>query len=157
VKDNWYNGSGKSVKFADVLADIKTHSRKEGTIFIGTDNQVIKKECIFSTAICLHGAKEQTGGRYYFRKLRFKRSEYPTLLIRITSEVQNSVQIAMKMLEFCPLVDIEIHLDISPSNKQEKTSKFADMLVGYAKGTGFECKTKPNAFAATTVADKHTK
>jgi len=30
-------------------------------------------------------------------------------------------------------------------------------LVGYAKGSGFECKVKPDAFAASTIADKHSK
>ena len=34
---------------------------------------------------------------------------------------------------------------------------FADMMIGYAKGVGFPCKVKPDAFAATSVADKHNK
>ena len=52
---------------------------------------------------------------------------------------------------------IELHLDISASDKKEATSRFSDMLVGYAKGVGFPCKIKPDAFAATSVADKHNK
>ena len=51
----------------------------------------------------------------------------------------------------------ELHLDISPSDKKERTSRFADMMIGYAKGVGFACKVKPDAFAATSVADKHNK
>ena len=31
------------------------------------------------------------------------------------------------------------------------------MLIGYAKGVGFKCKVKPNAFAASSIADKHSK
>ena len=49
------------------------------------------------------------------------------------------------------------HLDVSSSEKDTKTSKFSDMLIGYAKGSGFECKVKPLAFAASSVADRHSK
>ncbi len=76
---------------------------------------------------------------------------------RITSEVQKSIDVGLKILSYCPQVKIELHLDISESDKNTKTSKFADMLVGYAKGIGFDCKIKPQAFAASSVADKHSK
>ena len=56
-----------------------------------------------------------------------------------------------------PEATIEIHLDISSSDKGEKTSSYADMLIGYAKGVGFECKVKPESFAASSIADKHSK
>jgi uncharacterized protein len=155
--NNWYNGKGKTTIFTDIVADIKNHSNINGRVYIGTDSQVIKQECIFSTAICLHGGVGQEGGRYYIRKIKFNADKFPSLLSRITSEVEKSISIAMKVLKDIPKVDIELHLDISPSEKQEKSSKFADMLVGYTKGVGFECKVKPDAFAATTIADKHTK
>ena len=76
---------------------------------------------------------------------------------RITEEVQKSVNTGLKLLTFCPKIDIELHLDVSPEHKGEGTSKFSKMLVGYAKGSGFDCKIKPNAFAASSVADKHSK
>ena len=153
----WHSGSGECVPYRDIIKDIKKHSKNNGTVFVGTDSQVVKNQCIFSTAICLHGATDQQGGKYFFKKTKFKKSKYPTLVERITSEVQSSIQIAFEVLRFCPLLNIEIHVDVSPSNKKEKSSKFADMLIGYAKGVGFECKIKPDAFAATTIADKHTK
>ena len=76
---------------------------------------------------------------------------------RITYEVENTVNTALNILGQCPAVNIELHLDISASDKKEATSRFSDMLVGYAKGVGFPCKIKPDAFAATSVADKHNK
>ena len=72
-------------------------------------------------------------------------------------EVEKSIAIALKILRDIPTVNIELHLDVSPSEKKEKSSKFADMLIGYARGVGFECKVKPEAFAATSIADKHTR
>ena len=54
-------------------------------------------------------------------------------------------------------MDLVQKLDISSADKKEKTSSYADMLIGYAKGVGFKCKVKPNAFAASSIADKHSK
>tara|TARA_B100000287_G_scaffold337252_1_gene323073 strand:- start:320 stop:790 length:471 start_codon:yes stop_codon:yes gene_type:complete len=155
--NKWYNGSGNTAMFVDIVADIKNHANVKGKVYVGTDSQVVRGECIFSTAICLHGANNQEGGRYYIRKVRFKANKFPSLLARISSEVEKSIAIALKILEDIPKVDIELHLDVSPSEKKSKSSRFADMLVGYARGVGFECKVKPDAFAATTIADKHTK
>jgi len=31
------------------------------------------------------------------------------------------------------------------------------MLIGYVKGSGYECRIKPDAFAAASIADKHSK
>jgi predicted RNase H-related nuclease YkuK (DUF458 family) len=56
-----------------------------------------------------------------------------------------------------PDAEIELHLDISPAHKQNGTSQFADMLTGFAKGSGFNVKIKPNAWASQSVADKHSK
>lgn len=155
--NNWYNGSRIETSFTDIVVDIKNHANLGGKVYIGTDSQVIKNQCIFSTAICLHGATNQEGGRYYIRKIKFNSKEFPSLLSRISSEVEKSIAIAMKILKDIPKVNIELHLDVSPSENKTKSSKFADMLIGYAKGVGFECKVKPDAFAATTIADKHTK
>ena len=153
----WFNGSGETVTFEDIAVDIKKHAKVNGTVYIGTDSQVIRNECIFSTAICLHGADHQEGGRYYIRKVKFDSNKFSSLIERITSEVEKSIAIALKILRDIPTVNIELHLDVSPSEKKEKSSKFADMLIGYARGVGFECKVKPEAFAATSIADKHTR
>ena len=139
---DWQSGSGNRISYSEIIELAKDHSRKKGTIFIGTDSHVEKKQCIFSTVICFHGASDQIGGRYFYKKTRFTAFKFPTILERITLEVEKSVQLS---------------LDISSSDKKEKTSSYADMLIGYARGVGFKCKVKPNAFAATSIADKHSK
>ena len=155
--NNWHTGSGESITFDEIVDIIKEHSKRNGNVFVGTDSFVQKKKCIFSTAIALANADGQKGGRYFFKKNKFNISKYNTLMQRITSEVQYSIDIGMKILQLCPKISIELHLDISDSDKNTKTSKFSEMLVGYAKGNGFDCKIKPDAFAATSIADKHSK
>tara|TARA_R100000458_G_C8235437_1_gene215933 strand:+ start:286 stop:756 length:471 start_codon:yes stop_codon:yes gene_type:complete len=153
----WFTGAGEQIGFQEILDIIGSHSSETGHVCVGTDSFIKKNECIFATAICLYGAKDQKGGRYFIKRNKIKKSKYKTLVQRITEEVQRSVEIGFQILEMHPVVNVELHLDISRADKNKKTSKFADMLVGYATGAGFECKIKPHAFAAASVADKHSK
>ena len=150
-------GSGEEIEYREIIEIVKQYTKNNAKVFVGTDSQVGKIECMFSTAICLHGADNQKGGRYFFKKTKFKTCKFPTVLKRIMFEVERSVQLSLKLYEECPEATIEIHLDISSSDKGEKTSSYADMLIGYAKGVGFECKVKPESFAASSIADKHSK
>ena len=72
-------------------------------------------------------------------------------------EVENTLDHAQKIIKKCPNTNLELHIDVSSAEKNEGTSHLAHMLVGYVKGSGFECKVKPDAFAAASIADKHSK
>jgi len=152
----WFSGSGHGHDFEDIMHQIKLHSLEGGKIFIGCDSQIVRDRCIFSTVICLHGANNQKGGYYFFSREKLKRESFPTMLMRLTTEVEKSITIASRISELNEDVDIEIHIDAN-SKKGEKTGRFADMLVGYAKGAGFRCKIKPDAWASNSIADKHSK
>ena len=82
--DKWYKGSGDTTAFANIVVDIKNHANINGKVYIGTDSQVIKEECVFSTAICLHGADNQEGGKYYIRKIKFNANKFPSLFVPTT-------------------------------------------------------------------------
>tara|TARA_A100001515_G_scaffold32192_1_gene25140 strand:- start:68716 stop:69195 length:480 start_codon:yes stop_codon:yes gene_type:complete len=159
MKDDhtWNTGAGEALSFSEIVDIIKDHTEKDGQVSVGSDSFIRKQECIFSTAICLYGADGQSGGRYFIRRVTFKKKRFSTLLQRIMKEVQDSVEIGMVLLEHNPVIDIDIHLDVSATDRQQATSRFSDMLVGYAKGAGFNCKIKPHAFAAASIADKHSK
>jgi hypothetical protein len=154
--NDWFTGSGDRISFEDIIKIVIEHSEATGTVYIGSDSMVQKQKCVFCTAICLLGPTEQSN-RYFIKRTKSDAKEFKTLLQRITTEVQNSIDMGLRLLEYCPTIKIELHLDVSNTNKESKTSKFADMLIGYAKGSGFDCKIKPDAFAAYCVADKHSK
>jgi hypothetical protein len=154
---DWFTGSGIAIKFDQIVELTEAHYRDGGTVHIGTDSHLKQQKCIFSTAICLIDTSRFAQNTYFVTRSTAPAQTYQTLLQRITEEVQKSVDTGLKLLEVCPKVDIELHLDISAENVNEGTSPFAKMLVGYARGSGFECKIKPNAFAASSVADKHSK
>lgn len=152
----WHTGSGKETTLDSIMKEISPHLRKAGSIFIGCDSQVSRDRCTFSTVICLHGADCQSGGYYFFRRENKNREKFPTMINRLLKEVELSVEMGFKILDEYPDADIEIHIDAN-AKKEEATGKFSDMLVGYAKGAGFRCKIKPDAWASSSIADKHSK
>ena len=64
----WFSGSGENVSLQQILEKVNNHSRNNGTIFIGCDSQITRDLCIYSTVICMHGADEQHGGYYFFKR-----------------------------------------------------------------------------------------
>jgi len=154
---NWKTGSNTKINYTSIILQIKEHSKKNGTVYIGTDSFFIKNKCIFSTAICLYGADNQQGGRYFYTKTKLNKTQFPELSIRMIKEAENTINLANTIIEQIPTANLELHLDISPHDSHEGTSHLAKMLVGYVKGSGYECRTKPHAFAAASIADKHSK
>jgi uncharacterized protein len=154
---NWNTGTKNKINYTSIILQIKEHSKENGTVYIGTDSFFIKDNCIFSTAICLYGADNQQGGRYFYTKSKLNKKQFPELSIRMIKEAENTISLANNIMEQVPTAKLELHLDISPHDANEGTSHLANMLVGYVRGSGYECKTKPHAFAAASIADKHSK
>ena len=154
---NWNTGTGVLKTFEQILEEAKEHHFKSGTVYVGTDSFFRKDQCIFSNAICFYGADGQQGGRYFFKRIKFSKKEFPSLSIRMIKEAEQTINLAQQISENIPDIKLELHLDISNTEKGEGTSYLANMLIGYVKGSGFECKIKPDAFAAATIADKHSK
>ena len=156
-KTTWNTGSKDIIDYHDIIEQIKIHCKYNGTVYIGTDSFFIKNKCIFSTAICLYGADNQQGGRYFYTKTSLNKKKFPELSIRMIKEAENTIILANNIIELIPSAKLELHLDISPQENNEGTSHLANMLVGYVKGSGYECRIKPHAFAAASIADKHSK
>ena len=157
LKTTWNTGSKDIIYFNDIIEQIKIHCNYNGTVYIGTDSFFIKNKCIFSTAICLYGADKQKGGRYFYTKTSLNKNKFSELSLRMIKEAENTINLANHIVELIPSAKLELHLDISPQEKNEGTSHLANMLVGYVKGSGYECRIKPDAFAAASIADKHSK
>jgi len=107
----------------------------------------------FVSAVIVHRIGK--GGRYFWR--RVQESNIYTLRQKIYKEASLSFELARSlmrelasrtMLEY----NLEIHIDVG---EHGRTRELIDEVVGYIRGGGFEVKTKPEAYAASTVADKH--
>jgi len=152
----WFTGNGEPTNLIKIIQTAKDYVKKNGKVYVGTDSFISQKKVTFASTVCLHGADGSRGGQYFFKKETLDPRKFSSLRQRIFHEVQNTINIAMHLYE-SGVDDIEIHLDISPSDGNTKTSKMADAMTGYARGVGFECKVKPEAWAAASVADKHSK
>ena len=152
----WSTGSGYEISMQDIEKELETHISNNGDIYLGCDSFLKAEYCVFASVICLHGADEQSGGRYYWIRERYPAGKFRNLQYRIFSEASKTVSLAMKLSERFPKANIELHMDIS-AKESAKTHKFVDALTGFAKSAGFNCQIKPYAWAAAAIADKHSK
>ena len=60
------------------------------------------------------------------------------------------------MKKLIPDAPVEIHLDVN-RDKKYATGTFSEQVVGYAKSIGVDCKIKPESWASSGIADKHTR
>jgi len=127
-------------------------------LVIGTDSQTKSTngsaEIDYVTAIVVH--RRGKGARYFWRKE--KKYKIPVLRDKIYTETLMSLGTAE---EFVPLLrkavspakyDLEIHIDVGSLGP---TRDMIKEVVGMVTGNGFVAKTKPDAWGASTVADKH--
>ena len=156
MPDQWITGSGYEISFDDLVKIICSHADSGGKIFIGSDSMLRHDTCVFATAICLHGEKTDYSGRYFCKKKRYGNTPFSNLQVRISAEVQKSIDIAMRVVEIKPDADVEIHIDIGAS-AISKTRTLVSMLTKWTRGAGFPCKIKPDAWASASIADRHTK
>lgn len=156
IDDNWRTGIGTNVSRDELLSDITRHIEAGGKVFVGCDSNLLGENCTFANAICLYNETERRGGRYFYQiskvKMRFKTPPQ----VRIMQEAQNAIEIALELAQLYPTENIEVHLDVN-TRKGNLSQTLADQLSGYARSSGFECKLKPDSWAATGIADGHTR
>lgn len=124
--------------------------------YIGTDSHAYKTKgfCKFSTALIAY--RRGRGGNLAF--FNQKTGENGNIRPRLISEAMRSLQLAYYLDERIPKdAVITIHLDVN-ANIKYKSHQCKEELVGMimAQGTRFRPMWKPNAWGASTVADKRT-
>lgn len=135
----------------------------EYSLVIGTDShgktgsQNGAKTINLVTAVLVH--RKGFGGKYFW--IRKYKDNIHTLRDKIYAETMASIEFAGK---FVPLLKdnlnghsdkyfLEIHIDVG---EYGDTREMIKEVVGMVTGSGFVAKTKPEAYAASYVADKHT-
>mgnify|MGYP001418681028 CR=1 FL=1 len=157
VEQTWITGASQQIDFYDLLRLSRQYVKRGSKIFIGTDSFISKQKVCFASAVCLHGGLDN--GRYFFYKENLLKHKFTQLVSRITEETRRSVEIACLFMDEYNINpnNIELHLDVSPFNVNNGTSRYSDMLKGYVQGFGVDYRLKPDAWASQTIADKHSK
>jgi uncharacterized protein len=127
----------------------------EYELIIGTDSvNCASHSAEFVSALVVH--RKNSGGIYFWSKQH--ETDIYSLRQRIFEEALLSLRLAEQLIEGLKKRDffdfkLTIHVDVGPKGE---TKKLIQEVVGMIKGNGFDVKTKPEAYGASSVADRHT-
>lgn len=153
------------IDYLEELVDEQYDLGNKIKICIGTDSQKKGKGYKYATAIIFE-MKEPTGvkieGKMTYKGIGAKvisgvfiEKYRPSLQERMLKEVQLSIDVGYSILPLIELYDIdfEIHADVNP-NPLAGSHVALSGAMGFISAMGFTCKVKPNAYAASSGADK---
>lgn len=134
----------------------------EYSLVIGTDShektaEKDSKTINLVTAVLVH--RRGFGGKYFWKRKNM--SNIHTLREKIYAETLESLNFALRFVPMLrktlngnsPSYNLEIHIDVG---EHGDTRDMIKEVVGMVTGNGFVAKTKPQAYGASYVADKHT-
>ena len=154
----FYNPHAGALSFdevvAEIIAEMEADPKARYEILVGTDSSTGTEMIDLVSAIVIH--KIGKGGRYFWTRRR--EPKIPSLRQKIWREAWLSFELAQRLLarlsaaSLLPF-NLEIHVDIG---KNGRTKAMIDEVVGMIIGSGFAVRIKPQAYAASSVADKYT-
>lgn len=148
----------------DQLDETFAEARDKGyecIAYIGTDSQNLGKVTSFVQVVAVHILRDTgrgDGGRVFY--VRHTEKRYTSRRERLLREAELSINLAQKINPVCEKwgVDFEVHADVNSDpgeNNENKSNEVHDAVAGWIRGMGYTCKTKPHAFVAAIVADRH--
>jgi len=159
--DIFHSPTKGKMKFRQVIQEVINFMCQEKDlryrIIIGTDSTGKEKNVDFVSVILAH--RVGRGGIYFWRKTN-KQNVYG-LKPRIMEEVFLSLSLAQQVLKVLKekltieniAEHLEVHADVGPNGE---TKTILQEIIGMVMGSGFNCKTKPDSFGASCIADKYT-
>ena len=138
----------------EIVGMMAADPKAEYQLVVGTDSQTYHDTADYVTAIVVHRVGK--GGRYFWRRSREPRPK--SLRERIWREAWLSYEVAQMVIGALREREVlgfhlEIHVDVGRAGR---TRELVEEVVGMIIGVGLPVRTKPDAYAASTVADKHT-
>jgi len=147
LSKTWKTIEGKKV--TDAIPVIKEALAENHEIHIGCDSQQNAHFTEYVTVIAI--LNRGHGGRALYYTERVPRIK--SLRERLLKEVWSSVAVALEVNEVIQdSTKLCVHVDVNP-NLSFKSSNYIKELTAMVVSQGFECKTKPDAWAATHAAD----
>lgn len=163
----FHTGSNNKIEFNEIPNSIlQFYNRMKlydtpCSIIIGTDSQNFHDTKMVSViaVVCEHH------GGIFFYEITHK-PLIKDVRTKLQIETNDSLELATKLVDIlesnekftdmylnCP---ISIHVDAGNSDKG-KTKVLIPELVGWIKSCGYDAKTKPESFVASTIADRISK
>jgi len=164
----FYNPTCGNLKIGRVIEEMinymKQKPEKFYDVIVGCDSSS-GGDPYFPVAVVI--LRKREGGRFFLQKIHYNsqdREKFQNWKMRILQEVFLSCQLALYLREklekriknLSEKVDYQfryIHADIGENGA---TSSMIKEVTGLIRGNGFEAKIKPEAYVASTVADRYT-
>lgn len=160
----FYNPTRGNLKFNRVIEEILNYfsqkPEKFYDVIVGCDSSS-GEEPNFPVAIVV--LRRGEGGKFFLKKIHYHNRKFYTWRSRILEEVMLSCELALKLKEKLESKIKEfslfkfqyqfryIHADIGENGV---TRDMIKEVIGLIRGNGFEPKIKPEAYAASVVADR---
>jgi len=156
----FYNPSRGNLELSQVVEEIfyyiKDKPEKFYDIIVGCDSSS-GEEPHFPLAVVV--LRQGQGGRFFLKRINYKKRKFYNWKQRVLEEVLLSCTLALflkeKLEERLNPANYQfryIHADIGENGA---TKDMIREVTGLIRGNGFEPKIKPEAFAASTVADRY--
>jgi uncharacterized protein len=158
--------SQKEYNYDEFIKEINNMDKIGAEFYIGTDSQVIKKQISIVTCVC---AISRNLNKVFYVKEKIDKAQLSkmrlpeyiveqtknssALRMRMLLEAYRSVEAAMELEQFINN-KLHIHLDIGADSRKNKSSIARKELEYLVQAQGYECSIKPDAWAASSVADK---
>lgn len=154
--------------FDRIMKFMKLNPRGNFRLMVGTDSQVHKRNTVFITGIVIQNAGK--GVWACIRKVVIPRRmnhlhERISLELSLTEDIVSMfyeerknqlIEIILPYLYQGATFTMEGHIDIG-AGKRNKTSEFVKEMVSRMESMGVEPKIKPNAFVASSYANRFTR
>ncbi|MEK7542215.1 MAG: ribonuclease H-like YkuK family protein [Patescibacteria group bacterium] len=161
LNEKFYNPTKGSLSLDDVLSEMVLYMQevphRKYEVIVGCDSSATEDPTFPVVIVVL---RKKAGGRFFLRRVHYPSRPFPSRRQRILEEVLLSCQLALWLREhFGALALVHgvtydfqyIHADIGENGI---TRDMIKEVTGLIRGNGFEPKIKPEAFAASTVADR---
>ena len=152
------------IDYLEKLIDKEHELGNKLKICVGTDSQKRGKGFQYATAIIIEVKSpiDMGGGQTVYRGIGakvisgvFHEKRKPSIRERMLKEVQLSINVCFHIVDLVDLygIDMEIHADVNP-NPMWASNVALNEVIGFCKGMNFTYKVKPDAYAASSGADK---
>ncbi len=163
LQGNIYNPTLGNISLNQAIEEIIKYMLEKQdysyNVIIGCDSSSSQEPC-FPIAIVV--LRKGDGGRFFLKKIKYKKIYYWKQ--RVLEEVLLSCELALflreeirnRIKQMSVFIDYQfryIHADVGENGK---TKDMIKEVVGLIHSNGFEAKIKPEAYAASVVADRFT-
>lgn len=131
------------------VRDFIACSSEESAIYVGCDSRQFRAKTIFVTVVVVH-INSNHGAKIFWKVDRVRR--ITSIRQRLLEEVNRAVYTALMIADVVGHRPFEVHLDINP-NPDHRSSVIVKEAVGYVLAQGLKPVLKPDAIAASAVAD----